>query len=84
MTTRIVNKTAIDNEGVEIIVKSFQLSYEGGTLTVSQIGTDEEGNETIVPTMIQPWKCNDDGTRTDFVGEADAFDWFESMKNILV
>ena len=84
MTTRIVNKTAIDNEGVETIINSFQLSYEGGTLTVSQIVTDSEGNETFVPTMIQPWKCNNDGTRTDFVNDSDAFDWFESMKNILV
>lgn len=83
MGTRIINKTVTDDNGAETVVKAFELSYEGGVLTVSQMATDENGTETAVPTMIQPWKCNNDGSRTDFVDETDAFDWFESMKNIL-
>jgi hypothetical protein len=83
MGTRIVNKTITDADGVATVVKDFELSYDSGVLTVSQLIADENGTEKTVPTMIQPWKCNDDGSRADFVDETDAFDWFESVKNIL-
>jgi hypothetical protein len=60
----------------------LQLSYEFGTLVVSDVA-ENAGVETITPALIQPWKCNEDGSRSAFESEEDAFAWFESMQNLL-
>lgn len=77
------NKSILDMEGNEIAVKKLKLDYQSGTLNVYHVQENEDGTETEILSMVQPWKCHNDGTRSDFVSEQDAYDWFESVKNTL-
>jgi len=77
------NKSILNAEGEEVAVKKLHLSYNNGVLTVSNVETKEDGTEEIIPAMVQPWKCHNDGTRSDFVNEQDAYDWFETVKSTL-
>jgi len=76
------NKTEINSNGEQVILKTLELNYEFNTLIVSEVRT-EDGNEVITPVMIQPWKCLEDGARAAFLNEEDAYEWFESVKNLL-
>jgi hypothetical protein len=78
MGTKIIEKQITDTDNSVVSVKKILLSYDGSTLTASEIQTDEEDNETTTPYLVQPWKCNSDGTVENFVSEADAFAWVES------
>lgn len=62
----------------------YECKFEFGTLIVSTITTKENGEEEITPTLVQPWKCMPDGSRTGFINEDDAYTWFESAKSYLV
>lgn len=64
-------------------VTTLRLGYEGGTLQVSTVVVDE-GVETVTLSMIQPWKCNPDGSRSDFLNAEDAFAWAESVKDSIL
>jgi hypothetical protein len=77
MSTRNISKTVTNGE--ETITKNYLLEFNNGTLTVSLV-TDE----ATVPVLVQPWKCNPDGTREDFVDADDAFDWLESLKDSII
>jgi len=70
-------------KGAEPDVTTLRLGYEGGTLQVSMVAIDE-GAETVTLSMIQPWKCNPDGTRSDFLNAEDAFAWAESVKDSIL
>lgn len=83
MGTKIIEKKYINSEGVEVVAKKIQLSYVDGTLTVSEITLNEDQSEKITPYMVQPWKCNPDGTVEPFASETDAFDWAENNINML-
>jgi hypothetical protein len=76
------NRTEINSNGQEVILKTLELNYEFNTLIVSEVRT-EDGNEVITPVMVQPWKCLEDGARAEFLSEEDAYEWFESVKNLL-
>jgi 5-formyltetrahydrofolate cyclo-ligase len=76
------NKTEINSNGEEVVLKTLELNYEFNTLVVSEVRT-EDGGEVVTPVMIQPWKCLEDGSRAAFLGETDAYEWFESVKNLL-
>ena len=56
---------------------SVRVLFDGTNLTVSDIRTDDDGNKTAVPFMVQPWKCLPDGSREPFANHDDAFAWFE-------
>lgn len=77
------NKSILDTEGNEIAVKKLKLDYQSGTLNVYHVQVNEDGTETEILAMVQPWKCHNDGTRSDFINEQDAYDWFETVKNTL-
>lgn len=70
-------------KGVEPNLVTLRLGYEGGTLQVSTVTVDEE-TETVTLSMIQPWKCNPDGSRSDFLNAEDAFAWAESVKDSIL
>ena len=70
-------------KGVEPDTITLRLGYEGGTLQVSTVTVDE-GTETVTLSMIQPWKCNPDGSRSDFLNAEDAFAWAESVKDSIL
>jgi hypothetical protein len=78
-----INKTILNADGEEVTVRKLHLSYESGVLTVSNVESKEDGTEEIIPVMVQPWKCHNDGTRSDFIDEQDAYNWFETIKNTL-
>jgi hypothetical protein len=78
------NKVEIDADGNEVQTKTVELSFEFGTLIVSIVEVDEAGVEVITPSIVQPWKCLSDGSRTAFVNEDDAYTWFETVKNNFV
>jgi hypothetical protein len=78
------NKVEIDADGNEVQTKTVELSFEFGTLIVSTVEIDEAGAEVITPSIVQPWKCLADGSRTAFVNEDDAYTWFETVKNNFV
>jgi hypothetical protein len=78
------SKTEVDSDGNTVMVKNFELNFEFGTLIVSTVTQDEAGVESIVPAIVQPWKCLPDGSRAAFVNEDDAYSWFESVKNEFV
>jgi hypothetical protein len=67
-----------------VITKTLELSYEYGTLIVSEVLLEQDNKETITPVMIQPWKCLPDGQREQFKDSTDAFEWFESLKHNLI
>jgi hypothetical protein len=77
-------KTEMNDQGTIIQTKNFELSFEFGTLIISSVTEDEQGNEIITPAIVQPWKCLPDGTRAAFVNEDDAYSWFEKVKNDFV
>lgn len=77
MGTRTIEKKHVDEVGNEVVIKTIKFSYESGTLTASEVTKDENGAEVVTPYMVQPWKCYADGTRADFTGEEDAFEWAE-------
>jgi hypothetical protein len=77
------NKMGVNDAGEEIIVKTLEMNYEFNTLIVSEVSTNDQGEETVTPIMIQPWKCLNDGSRAAFTSEEDAYSWFESMKDQL-
>lgn len=77
MGTKNIEKVTPVQDG-EPLVKKIQLSFDGSTLTAAEIQTGEEGAEIMVPYLVQPWKCNPDGTIENFTSEADAFAWAES------
>lgn len=70
-------------KGVEPNLVNLRLGYEGGTLQVSTV-TLVDGTETVTLSMIQPWKCNPDGSRSDFLNAEDAFAWAESVKDSIL
>ena len=76
------NRTEINSNGQEVILKTLELNYEFNTLIVSEVRI-EDSNEVITPVMVQPWKCLEDGARAEFLSEEDAYEWFESVKNLL-
>ena len=71
------NKTDKDENGDDIIINRYHCTFEGGTLHIGIITTDDEGNDIISPSMVQPWKCNGDGTNESFIDDKDAFAWAE-------
>lgn len=81
MSTKTSSFTYTLNE--ETLTKNYLYSFEGSTLTVSLEVTDENGDKKFVPALVQPWKCNPDGSREDFVNDEDAFDWADSVKGSL-
>ena len=72
------NLTKFDAEGNEI-QKPHRAEFSGGVLTISMVNVDDQGVETLVPTMVQPFKTLSDGTRTEFVNAEDAFAWVDAM-----
>ena len=70
-------------KGTEPDTTALRLGYEGGTLQVSTVVVDE-GVETVTLSMVQPWKCNPDGSRSDFLNAEDAFEWAESVKDSIL
>lgn len=62
--------------------KLIRLGYDSSTLYVYEVLIVDE-KEELMPSMVQPWKCNPDGTRSDFVDSEDAFTWADSVKNTL-
>ena len=70
-------------KGMEPNIVTLRLGYEGTTLNVSTV-IIVEGVETVTLSMIQPWKCNPDGTRSDFLNGEDAFAWAESVKDSIL
>jgi hypothetical protein len=73
-----------DDKGNELAIKNFELSFEFGTLIISSVVTGDDGKEQVIPSIVQPWKCLPDGSRTAFINEDDAYSWFESVKNEFV
>jgi hypothetical protein len=78
------SKIEKDSDGNVIETKNFELSFEFGTLIVSSVNLGDDGTENISPAIVQPWKCLPDGSRTAFVNEDDAYQWFESVKDVFV
>ena len=76
-------RTTIDENGDEIVVKKLNCSFESGTLNISEVRTDENGEEVLVLVMVQPWKCNGDGTNEPFKDADDAFKWAEESTHIV-
>ena len=70
-------------KGMEPNIVTLRLGYEGTTLNVSAVTIVDEV-ETVTLSMIQPWKCNPDGTRSDFLNAEDAFAWAESVKDSIL
>lgn len=83
MGTKVIEKKSVNPEGIEVVDKKIQLSYVDGTLTASEITVGEDEVEKITPYLVQPWKCNPDGTTEPFANEADAFAWAENNLNML-
>lgn len=83
MGTKVIEKKHVDAEGNETLGKKIQLSYVDGTLTASEITLNEDESEKITPYIVQPWKCNPDGTVEPFANEADAFAWAENNLHML-
>lgn len=77
MGTKNIEKR-IEGSGDLESVKKIQLGYDGATLTAAELRTEEDGTEIAVPYLVQPWKCNPDGTIESFTSEADAFAWAEA------
>lgn len=71
--TIVVNTDADNNPTRE---RTFLLEYDG-ILKVQEIVVDEDGTESVNIVMIQSYKTNPNGTKSDWVDAADAFDWFE-------
>lgn len=79
-------KPGVDEEGNPIAGKNYRLSFELGTLVVSEVTGEKDvnGQDVLTPIMIQPWKCLPDGSRDNFTDSQDAFDWFESVKDRII
>lgn len=71
------------NYGGEDFVINYKATFDEGVLELYTIVTDEDGNETEIKGPSQPFKCNPDGTRSDFADSSDAFDWIKSENNPL-
>jgi hypothetical protein len=76
------NRTEVNSNGEQVVLKILELNYEFNTLIVSEVRI-EDGVEVVTPIIIQPWKCLEDGARAEFLSEEDAYEWFESVKNLL-
>ena len=70
-------------KGAEPDITTLRLEYEGGTLRVSTVAVVDEV-DTVTLSMVQPWKCNPDGTRSEFLNAEDAFAWAESVKDSIL
>jgi len=77
---------AVDDDGNPILGKKYHISFELGTLVVSEVADepDANGGDVLTPVMIQPWKCLPDGSRDNFADSQDAFDWFDSVKDRII
>jgi len=62
-------------------IKKYSSTFSGRILMISEIITSEDDQETEVLAIQQPWKCHPDGSREDFIDEADAAAWLESVKD---
>jgi len=82
MIYKDIYKNGTDPATGDPVSKLIRLGYEGTTLYVYEVVVVNE-QEELVPSMVQPWKCNSDGTRSDFVDSEDAFTWADSVKNTL-
>lgn len=60
--------------------ETYKLHFYGGLLTVYRV-TQENDEEVLTPTLVQPWKTIPNGTRQSFKDVSDAFDWFDSYMN---
>jgi hypothetical protein len=85
MDSIIIERLKTDADGNEI-TKNYNVSYELGTLVVSEISEekDSNGENKLIPIMIQPWKCLPDGSRDNFANSQDAFDWFNEFKDQVI
>ena len=73
----------LDAEGNEIL-DGRRAEFNSGTLTISIVEVDEQGQEKLTPAMVQPFKTMPDGTRSDFVDAADAFAWVDLVNGIVI
>jgi hypothetical protein len=70
MTTAFsITKTIEDSDFT--VNYSAELTDGTATITITDSGGD------IV--LVQPWKCNGDGTRTDWSNEAEVVTWFKEQ-----
>ena len=83
MIYKDIHKDSIDPTDGSPTTKLMRLGYDSNTLYVYEVLIVDEKEELILG-MVQPWKCNPDGTRSDFVDSEDAFTWAESVKNTLL
>ena len=77
------NVTKHDAEGNEVLLPRRAV-FDSGTLTISVVETDENGQEKLIPAMVQPFKCLPDGTRENFVDAADAFAWVDLVNGTVI
>jgi hypothetical protein len=64
------------------LTENFSADLDGNTLTISKEETVSSGmydsTETVwTPIMIQPWKPNGDGTRSNWDSEGEAVIWYK-------
>ena len=59
--------------------QSYKLHYYDGTLDVYRV-EQQDDNEVLVKIMVQPYRCNPDGTNQAFTSAADAYAWFDDFK----
>lgn len=78
----IITREALDSEGnAKTITYKFRL--EETILHVSEITVDENNQEVEIPKIHQPWHPKPDGSRSDWIDEADARNWVESIKHTI-
>jgi hypothetical protein len=84
ITTKTMTVKTLDGQSEETITTNYVSRLINNILFINRIVVDEEGNNKEVLVMEQPWKCNPDGSRSNWQGEEDAEQWLESVKDFML
>jgi hypothetical protein len=83
MSVKDITKTLLNEQNEVIDSILYRVYFESGVLKINKV-TVVDDNEVETLVMEQPWKCLADGSREEFVDDNDAFDWLESVKNMIL
>jgi hypothetical protein len=58
-----------------------ELAFEAGILKIYKINKNVDSDDEFLEVIfVQPYKPNDDGTKTEWINSDDAFNWFEDNR----
>jgi len=74
-TNFIIQKTTADSDGTEVAIDITYEAVLDGTVAEIFMVVDSNNKRSV---CLQPWKTNNDGSRSDWTSEDEVVEWFKA------